>query len=54
MKKILVFMLVVAMLTITSLAFAGGGQVQSDNGEGNTWACHIIDDDAPGNVWWDD
>ena len=56
MKKILVLMLVTAMLAITSLAFAGGGQNTSSKGEGNTSTWHNAtgnDGNAPGNVWWD-
>ncbi len=45
-------MLVMAMLTITSLAFAGGGQVcetHRGDGAGTTSTHH-----ENANLWWDD
>ena len=44
MKKVLVLMLVMVMLAITSLAFAGGGQNcnnhHADDASGNAWSNH--------------
>ena len=49
MKKVLVLMLVMAMLSITSLAFAEGGKIHLDP---NDKAQHNTTENSD-YVWWD-
>ena len=52
MKKVLVLMLVTAMLAVTSLAFAGGGQnTHKVRGENATGDAHMWQWDD-GNPFW--